>query len=297
MDGNTPWRLHSGTISRAFLPPPSLRRHLLFVVERDTRGCSLNPLQAFTYCPTSPNLCICWMWQGHMERLLEWRPDDIEAPRERFSSPVLLRGGSSKPWIHYSDEPLHSLIAVFRPDAIRDLLGLEPTEWLDRISPFQEIMLHPKWRELSSQILAAQDSTTALNLLYEGLESQFSTDPFIDKAPELATRWLTRLQNSAALASLRSQQRWIRRLTGTTFQHLSRFGRLENLALMVVRNFMNNQHQIRQAELATDGGFSDQSHMAREVKRATGFSMGEVLCRISLYESFWMFRAKLSLHL
>jgi AraC-like DNA-binding protein len=117
------------------------------------------------------------------------------------------------------------------------------------------------------------------------------------KETELTIRWLTRLQTCAAVASLRSQQRRIRRITGTIVQHLSRFVRLETPALKIVRNFMNNQHQLSQTEIATDVGFNDQSHMTREVKRATGFSTGEVLFRISLYESFWMFRTKLSLHL
>jgi AraC-like DNA-binding protein len=297
MDVNRPWRLHQGTISRAFLPPPSLRQQLLFVVERDTRGCNLNPLQAFTYFPVSPNVSICWIWQGHTERLLEWRPDDLEAPRERFNSPVLIRGGSTKPSIHYSDEPLHSLVAVFRPDAMRKLFGLEPAEWLGRIGALNENMLSPMLGDLSKKILAAQNSSAALALLYEGLENQLSTDSFTDEEPQLTGRWLAQLQGNAVGASLRSQQRLFKQLTGTTFQYLARFMRIEDLAQMVMRTYMNKQYGPGQAELAVNLGFSDQSHMAREVKRATGFTTGEAIFRLLQYESFWMFRSKLSLHL
>ncbi len=293
---NRPWRLHAGTVSRAFLPPPSLRQQLLFVVERDTRGCNLNPLQAFTYFPASPNVSICWIWQGHTERLLEWRPDNLEAPRERFNSPVLLRGGSTKPSIHYSDEPLHSLVAVFRPDAMRKLFGLEPAEWLDRIGALNEDMLSPMLSNLSRKILAAQNSNAALALLYKGLESQLVPDSFIDEEPLSTSRWLAQLQGNAVGASLRAQQRLFKQLTGTTFQYLTRFMRIEDLAQMVRRTYMNKQHGPGLAELAVNLGFSDQSHMAREVKRATGFTTGEAASRLFLYESFWMFRAKLSLH-
>ena len=75
--------------------------------------------------------------------------------------------------------------------------------------------------------------------------------------------------------SLRSQQRLFKQLTGTTFQYLARFMRIEDLAQMVMRTYMNKQYGPGQAELAVNLGFSDQSHMAREVKRATGFTTGE----------------------
>ncbi len=296
MSVRQPWRLHPGTISRAFLPPAPLRQHLVCVIERDTRGCDLHPLQAFTYGPATPNMSITWLWQGQTERLLEWRPDDLQAPRERLNASILIRGGTTKPWITYSEEPLHALIAVFRPNALHHLFGLKPSEWMDQLQPLEACKLDPAWLRWARQILAVQSSSAALPLLYAGLERQLASDLSSGPHPELANRWLTRLENLAGNRSQRTLQRWIKQQTGTTARQLDRFIRFEQLGLVVGNVFNNQQRQVPQADLAASTGFSDQSHMAREVKHALGFSVGDGLRRFFLYESFWLFRTKLRLH-
>lgn len=296
MQVQQPWRLHSGTISRAFLPPSHLRQHLVCVIERDTRACLLHPLQGFTYGPATPNMSITWLWQGHTERLLDWHPDNLDAPREQLKASILIRGGTTKPWITYSSEPLHALIAVFRPNALHHLLGLEPSAWIDHIQPLNHTKLEPTWLDWAQQILATQNSTAALPLLYGGLESQLAPNSVTGAHPELANRWLTRLQNHAQDKSQRTLQRRIKQLTGTTARQIERFIRFEQLGLLISSKFNQQHSQLQQADLAASTGFSDQSHMAREVKRVLGFSVGEGLRRLLLHESFWLYRTKLRLH-
>ena len=296
MTAGYPWRLHAGTISRAFLPPAHLRRHLVCVIERDTRGCNLHPLQAFTYGPVTPNMSIVWIWQGQPERLLAWRPDDLDAPRERITPSIMIRGGTTEPWIHYNSEPLHVLIAVFRPDALHQLFGLEPTEWLNRTQSLLDSKLQRQWIDWAHQILAAQSSSAALPLLYAGLEQHLDSEACAGHRPELAKRWLSRLQFLSGMNSQRTLQRRIRQLTGANARQLARFTRFEELGL-VVSHALNKQQDLKQADLAVSTGFSDQPHMAREVRRALGFTISESLRRLLFYESFWLYRAKLSLHL
>jgi len=290
-------RLHSGTVSRAYLPPAELRKHLLCVIERNTSGCDLYPLQAFTYVPASPNLSITWFWKGQTERLLEWRPDDLEAPREQLNASILLRGGSTAPWIHYSNQPMHFLIAVFRPDALQELFGLEASDVLNKIQPFQQSTIGQHWKDWAQQIMAAGDSRTALPILYQGLDQQAVSEAVTGHHPELAEHWLARLQGHASSKSQRTLQRRISQLTGTNLRQLRRFIRIEQFALLVGSLLKNQNQQLDQADLAAEVGFSDQPHMAREVKRITGFSVGETLRRFLHDESFWLYRTKLRLHI
>ena len=44
------------------------------------------------------------------------------------------------------------------------------------------------------------------------------------------------------------------------------------------------------ASLATDAGYSDQSHMGRAVRGATGFSPAQLNRHIETEEAFWCYR-------
>jgi len=268
----------------------------------------MHPLQSFTYGPAVPNMAIMWIWHGHIERLNDWRPDDLEAPREELTGSVIIRGGSSKPWIQFCDQPVHSLVALFRPEAMRQLFGLDPADWMDQVRPVTNGALGARWMDLSQRILSAQNSSTALPMLYAELEQQlgqsktFSTD----QEPELAADWVAHLHALAPRLSRRSLQLKVKNLTGTTIRQLTRLTRVEGLALNISRHYVDTKRQtdelpqtdeIRLGDLAAEAEFADQAHMNREVRRATGFRMGETLSRMIHDESFWLYRARLSLHL
>ena len=292
---------HVASIVRAFLPPPSLRRYLICVFERDTRGCAMHPLQSFTYGPAVPTMAIIWIWQGCVERLVDWRPDDLEAPREKLTGPVIIKGGASKPWIQFSDQPVHSLVVLFRPEAMRQLFGLEPADWMDQVRSVQDGDLSARWIDLSRRILSAKDSGTALSMLYGELEHQLGQSKTFssDQEPELAGDWVAHLHALAPRLSRRSLQLKVKDLTGTTIRQLTRLIRIESLALKISRHYFDGQQREdkRLGDLAAESEFADQAHMNREVRRAAGFGMRETLLRMIHDESFWLYRARLSLHL
>lgn len=283
------------------MPPPALRRHLIFVIERDTRGCELNPLQAFTYGSASPNMTLIWMWHGQMERLQHWCPDNHQAPRDIFQGPILISGSTTQPWIQYAAESRHALIAAFRPSAMRELFGIEPSDWMDRIEPLQDSGIDVSWIEWAQQILEARNSDKALPLLYGGLIQRLNTlhnqpHATAETAPMRTSHWLRWLQQQTSTSSLRSLQRLIKQATGTTVRQLGRFIRLEELGVMITKGHVHPGSERNQADLAAAAGFSDQAHMAREVKQTAGFSPGEAFCRFFQYESFWLYRAVMGLH-
>lgn len=75
------------------------------------------------------------------------------------------------------------------------------------------------------------------------------------------------------------------RWTNTSKQTLDYYAAIENLHQRIVEN---PDHSL--AELAADAQFSDQSHMGRSVKRATGFSPAKLNRMIETEESFWCYR-------
>ncbi|MEO9819136.1 MAG: helix-turn-helix domain-containing protein [Paracoccaceae bacterium] len=101
--------------------------------------------------------------------------------------------------------------------------------------------------------------------------------------------WTYHLMNKAARTgtgqSLRSVQRRIRRWTGHDMQTLNFFAQIEDLHQLVT-----TQPAAAAVELAARAGFSDQSHMGRALKRATGFSPVQLNQRIAEDEAFWCYR-------
>ncbi len=85
--------------------------------------------------------------------------------------------------------------------------------------------------------------------------------------------------------SLRSMERRLKRRTLQSRQSIEFFAKLEGLHARSVAN-----PDASPAELAVDAAFSDQSHMGRSVKRATGFSPKHLNARIAQDEAFWCYR-------
>jgi AraC-like DNA-binding protein len=85
--------------------------------------------------------------------------------------------------------------------------------------------------------------------------------------------------------SVRSIERRLRRASGKSRRTLDFFGTFDRL------------HAISRAapdrplaEIALDAGYSDQSHMGRAVRRATGFSPARLNRAIETEEAFWCYR-------
>lgn len=90
---------------------------------------------------------------------------------------------------------------------------------------------------------------------------------------------------SRAGQSLRAAQRRLRRWAGQNKQSLAFYARVENLQRLAIQN---GPGQL--AAIAHDAGFSDQSHMGRALRRATGFPPALLNRLIATDESFWYCR-------
>lgn len=101
--------------------------------------------------------------------------------------------------------------------------------------------------------------------------------------------WTQAVVTRAALSgpgqSLRSIERRLKRFSGQTRRALDFYSSLENLQKVSYQN-----PNARLADVAIDAGYSDQSHMGRAVRRATGFSPAYINRAISTEEAFWCYR-------
>jgi AraC-like DNA-binding protein len=86
---------------------------------------------------------------------------------------------------------------------------------------------------------------------------------------------------------VRQLQRLVRDWTGQSLRDLELFSRVEEAFALSQRS----GSQINwMADVAIDAGYSDQSHLGREVKRVTGFSPKLFSELVKTDEAFWMYR-------
>lgn len=289
-----PGAVHPETVTRAFVPPAALRDGLICVIHRDTRGCDMTPLQRFTYGTATPNMAIVWYWQGRPEQLNSWSPDDTSAARAPVEGPVRIIGGSTRPWIHYADQPYNALIAVFRPDAMRKWFDLDPVAWTDRAASLDELGDDVPWAAWAREIQAAAVPELALPVLYKSLLDGRADCAGPGARPLTSDQWLDKVtysfRSNQYAASVRTAQRSLKHLLGLPERQARKMARLERLSIvMAEKTLMNESPEL--ADLARQVDYYDQAHMNRHLRHATGFPTTEAIRRSVSDESFWLIRA------
>lgn len=299
MATSDPRAIHPDTIAQAFAPPAALQDGLLCVIHRDTRGCDLNPLQRFTYGTATSNMTITWYWQGSPESLSTWAPDDLTAPRVPLRGPIRINGGTTRPWIGYSPEPCHMLVAIFRPDAMRQWFGLDPQDWVDQSASLDDLPEDLPWVRWVRDIQSAGHPDIALPLLYEGLLAGRSARARKPAKPRTTAQWiervLTGLRTGQSEPSLRTSQRKTKRMVGLSERTVRKLARLESLTVSLGEQVVRGA-QPRLGTVAPKAGFYDQAQMSRDMKEVAGFSTAEAIRRTLSDESFWVIRAFYSLY-
>ncbi|MDR7307693.1 helix-turn-helix domain-containing protein [Rhodoferax saidenbachensis] len=89
--------------------------------------------------------------------------------------------------------------------------------------------------------------------------------------------------------SIRQLERKIKGESGLSMRELRGMARMESTLLH--KRELSSVGQPSLADVAHDMGFSDQSHLSREVKRFSGLSLTELQKTIETQESFWPYRS------
>jgi AraC-like DNA-binding protein len=273
--------------SQLHLPTQAMAGYVYLGVERDTRGMCLTDRQRFNFYPASPFPTISWIFEGELHLVEDL--DSARVPRISEALPrVLFAGPQSKPSASWSSGEVHAWMVSFYPDALFHLFGLTAEVAKDEVLPLDHLLSAPLLHALqqtnaSHACSPIQHIETALGPVWRDLEVRNSASNM--------RRWLRFLANQATFTKagrgVRQLQRLVRDWTGQSLRDLELFSRVEEAFALSQRSGL----QINwMADVAIDAGYSDQSHLGREVKRVTGFSPKLFSELVKTDEAFWMYR-------
>ncbi|WP_339693305.1 helix-turn-helix domain-containing protein [Celeribacter baekdonensis] len=265
-------------ISKLLLPPPDLAGCLMAGLYRDTRGANLCDADRMNHFPASPLVAITLVLHGSLHILpagTGWQVAEQTPPLPRKSA----HSPQEAPVTSWAQGDVVALAVGIYPDAWRALGGDGACSALPSVL---------------SEALEAFDATgTAAEgwaALCKRLETAWrAARPDSWRPVARISDWSAALATRAAFSgtgrSLRSIERKIKRYSGHTQRSLAFYSNVEKL----------HEHSRRSAgqplaEIAIEAGYSDQSHMGRALRRATGFSPARLNKAIETEEAFWCYR-------
>lgn len=268
------------SISRLVLPPRELATCIAGCLYRDTRGTDLTDEERLNYFPASPLFAASVMLSGELhaaDTLIPLREIRLTPKTQKyvFSPP------KNAPHMSWSPGPIEGFTVAFYPDAWQTLGGKldgTPPDCVPLAFAHFEVLLPEDawplfWGDVKRAWCAAQRADAVRRW------------PGSDRIKTWTYHLLSRAAQTGTGQSLRSMQRRVRRWTGHDIQTLNFFSRIEDLHQLVTAD-----PNTPTVELAAEAGFADQSHMGRDLKRATGFSPAQLNRRIAEDEAFWCYR-------
>jgi len=208
---------------------------------------------------------------------------------------ISVQGPNTIPLLSYNPGPLYVIGFAFRNDAFFALTGISPEKIKDQILDGQQI-LPPKLFELIniSLLNKALDEAERLTAFQSGLEKLWAQTRtsnfghFGDRVSDWTNYMVGQLAKSSSAKSARQFQRTLKKISGLSQRDLSQFARQEKMFERTIS--MRGGEQSDLSQIALESGFSDQSHMGREVRRITGKSPLQINRLIQTKESYWCYR-------
>jgi AraC-like DNA-binding protein len=275
------WRLWTASAS-------GLHGCVLGALVRDTRALDLPHAQRLNRFPPSPFCTITWFFEGHSE-VLDAPHGGPAGERGTVLPRLVFSGPQRRPVQTWNPGPVHAMMLVLYPEAARALFGLDPAAHLDR-STAAATVLDERWRAVCDAVFADTDDAER----FARLEAQLlSSWPAAHAASAPAGRglrdWIDTLVERAAPAGTRQRERRLRAWTGQALRELRGLARLEQLYLNALAAASGSR--LDWAALALAAGFSDQSHMLRQLRRATGLPAARLWRLIEQDPGCWPYRA------
>ncbi|MEP5153126.1 helix-turn-helix domain-containing protein [Planktotalea sp.] len=265
-------------ISELFQPPAALSGLILAGIYRDTRGVELSDADRLNHFPASPLVPVTFLMEGAIHVLptgQDWRSARDAPALERVSVRPI------------QDTPLSS----WSPAGTKALtLGLYPDAWLSLGGDLEyqavPMALHTALEEFADAPTPARGwEAFCANLAPVWAQQRASTWRGTTLISDWIRSMITRSALTGAGQSLRSIERRTKRLSGQTRRTLEFFSAMESLQKIAYKN-----QDMPLADIAYEAGYSDQSHMGRAVRRATGFSPAQLNHAIQTEEAFWCYR-------
>ncbi|MCB1356634.1 MAG: AraC family transcriptional regulator [Maritimibacter sp.] len=268
------------TRDRLILPPPALAGCLYGALLRDTRGRGLTGPALYNHFPASPLVAVTWVFHGRLHMVEDGLVCADPLPAISISGP------SPAPVTSWSPGAVLALTQSFKPEAWAALTGAAPsapagpTGTLDRLPP-------GPLRTALGAVSAPDDLPrleAALVPLWQARRRGAGPGGAGHRLGDWVTSVLLRAATGGTGRSLRQAQRRLKALTGHSARDLALYAQVEALWQL------SRDSDAPLARVALDGGFADQSHMGRAVRRVTGKSPAALIRAIAEDEAFWAYR-------
>lgn len=261
---------------------------MFWAVERDTRGASLDESQRFNYYPATPLPSISWIFQGSLQMVAD--PYAGVAPElGPVLSRVVFAGPHRHPSASWSTGDVHALTVSFLPESLNRLFGIRMESFMDKVLPLESLVSDP----LIDELLAIEPypAGEALQPIERLLLPHWTASGGHDLVPTIQG-WISSVAQRAAFTDvgvgIRQIQRQLKRIAGQSQRDLQIYARTER-AMMCLAG-LPEEASVELADLAVEAGFSDQSHMGREIRRVSGLSPGRLDALMRTDEAFWFYR-------
>ncbi len=273
--------------ARLYFPSPEMEGLILVAAERDTREVQLNNEQRYNFYPASPLPLIAWIFEGDL-RIVDGSPDD-EDLRLSTSSPRLgLIGPFRKPAASWAPGAVHAIWVSVSPDALWRLWGIRAEDYMDMIVPLEELVSSAVFDALAQ--IGASDKPL-FQQIESVLQSMWQGSQVVDTSSADLRGWIASLSQQVACTNasvgMRQMQRRIKACAGQSMRKLQIFARVEEVFAQL-RNECSETKSLTM--IASDAGYSDQSHMGREIRRVTGLPPKRFFERMQTDEAFWIYR-------
>lgn len=266
------------TVSRFLNPPRALASCVFAAIYRDTRGANLASPDRINHFPASPLVAVTAIRHGQLKLLgksgLPLDPDSL-APL----ADVSVTAPSTMPIASWSPGDVEAITVGIFPDAWVLLQGAP-----DFSSP-PDIIFRAMTALRDKR--TADEGWTAFCALLEPIWRKHQDESW--KPARHLSDWarsvMVRAARSSRGESLRTFERHLKRLSGQTKRTLDFYTTFEGL-----HRIATTEANGTPADIAAMAGYSDQSHMGRSVRRATGFSPAALNHAIQTEEAFWCYR-------
>lgn len=287
---NAPVPPGAATTSALMAPSLALSSCVRSYITRSTVGAELRPAQRYNHFPASPLCGIFWLLEGEsliVRRGEAWVHEPV--PRVSFAGPHTV------PMVSVNPGPVRAFMLGLLPQAFQALTGLDLSTCVNRVAALDEVLEGP-WQAMAQAVLDAPDDLARVQCIESFLEPRWhGLRPHTVPRPQRYRHWAEALALKAGTTgvgkSLRQAERRIKQWAGLPLRELRRLGRAEESFFQARASQPQDSTAMPDwVSIALDSGYSDQSHLCREVRRVAGLSPAELQRAIAEEESFWTYR-------
>ena len=243
----------------------------------------------FNRYPATPLCSVCWMLQGPTVVV---HHSTVSQEVNAAAGNAVFSGPQPHPWTTWNAEPAHFFVAMFYPDALHALSGVDMAAQVGQFVAAGDLLGAP-WQDLTPALMAAPSDAARAALVDDFLTVRWlAVRGRADAQRGILGDWVRRLAVQAASSgigrSARVAERRVKAWAGLPMRTLQRMGRAEQ-ALLAARA-EQRAGRISWADVAADAGYADQSHLTRETRALTGMSPAALAHLMEHDDSYWMYR-------